>query len=74
MQKKSPKRITESDFADGLELEEISSSMTMYINSEGERVYMHEFNNEVEALEFIEIMAASLRADIFETLMKRSVN
>lgn len=50
------------------------SSMMMYINSEGDRVYMHPFDTEPEALEFLEVMAAGLRADIFESLMKRSLN
>lgn len=74
MPKKSPKSSTAKEVLEGLEPEEVMSSMMMYVNSEGDRVYMHPFDTEAEALEFIEVMAAGLRADIFETLLKRSVN
>lgn len=74
MPKKSPKSSTAKEVLEGLEPEEVMSSMMMYVNSEGDRVYMHPFDTEPEALEFLEVMAAGLRADIFETLLKRSVN
>ena len=48
--------------------------MILCLNDDGERVYLHKFPDEVSALEFLEIMAAGLRADILERVVKRSLN
>jgi hypothetical protein len=48
--------------------------MILYINKDDERVYLHPFESDIHALEFLEIMIAGLRADIMEQIMKRSLN
>ena len=48
--------------------------MIVYITTEGERIYLHSFENRIHALEFLEIMVAGLRADILESLEVRSLN
>jgi hypothetical protein len=53
---------------------EIESSMVIYITTEGDRVYLHPFDTEISALEFLEVMVAGLRSDVFESIMKRSLN
>lgn len=74
MPKKSPKDITPKSALLKLSDEEISSSMLLYVSEEDERVYLHPFDNDIQALEFLETMVASLRADILEQMMKRSLN
>lgn len=54
--------------------DEVEASMILCLNDDGERVYLHKFPDEVSALEFLEIMAAGLRADILERVVKRSLN
>lgn len=73
MPKKSAKSITPKIALQGLSDEEISSSMLLYI-SDDERVYLHPFDTDIQALEFLETMVAGLRADILEQIMKRSLN
>ena len=48
--------------------------MVIYITTEGDRVYLHPFDTEISALEFLEVMVAGLRSDVFESIMKRSLN
>lgn len=48
--------------------------MVVYITTDGERVYLHSFENKIHALEFLEIMVAGLRADILESIEMRSLN
>jgi hypothetical protein len=48
--------------------------MVLYTKESGERAYLHPFESEIHALEFLEIMVSSLRTDIIEKLMKRSIN
>lgn len=57
-----------------LDAGELEASMVLYINNEDERVYLHPFESDIQALEFLETMVAGLRADILEQLMKRSLN
>ena len=44
------------------------------VTEEGECVYIHTFDNDIQALEFMETAAAGLRAEILSSMYKRSVN
>lgn len=57
-------------FSDG----EVESSMILMLSVEGERLYLHQFDDDIHALEFLELMAAQLRADVLESIVKRSMN
>lgn len=46
----------------------------MGVTTDGECVYIHTFDNDIEALEFMEQAAAGLRAEILSSMYKRSVN
>lgn len=72
MPRKSPKN--SRDIGDLFDADELEVSMLLYINNDGERVYLHSFDTDIMALEFLENMVSGLRADILETLMKRSLN
>lgn len=48
--------------------------MILSVTKDGERVYMHPFEDEVVALEFLEIMVAGFRNDLIEKALKRMVN
>ena len=74
MPKKSPKNTTPIQELRQLDADELDASMLLYINNEDERVYLHPFESDIQALEFLETMVAGLRADILEQLMKRSLN
>ena len=48
--------------------------MILCIKNDEERMYLHQFPDEVSALEFLELMTAGLRADFFERLLMRTMN
>ncbi len=74
MPKKSQKQLDAMETLDRIKDGSIEESMVVYITSEGDRVYLHKFDNKVHALEFLEIMVAGLRADILESIESRSLN
>ncbi len=74
MPKKSPKQEALTNAIDDLQEGDIDVAMVLYTKESGERAYLHPFESEIHALEFLEIMVSSLRTDIIEKLMKRSVN
>ena len=55
-------------------IEELSESMILGVTTDGECVYIHTFDNDIQALEFLETAAAGLRADILSSMYKRSMN
>lgn len=57
-----------------LDAGEIDSSMILSVTNEGERIYMHPFEDELAALEFLEIMVNGFRNDLIEKALKRMVN
>lgn len=59
---------------ENFEPENLTESMILGVTEEGECVYIHTFENDILALEFLETMVAGLRADILSGLFKRSVN
>jgi hypothetical protein len=48
--------------------------MILGVTTEGECVYIHTFDNDIQALEFMETAAAGLRAEILSSMYKRSMN
>lgn len=69
MQNKSTRRRV-----DEFDPENLTESMILGVTDDGECVYIHTFENEIMALEFLETMVAGLRADILSSMFKRSVN
>lgn len=55
-------------------VEELAESMILGVTSDGDCVYIHSFEDDIQALEFMEVMVASMRADILSNMFKRSVN
>lgn len=72
MPKKSTKKPIQLDNENSIE--ELSESMILGVTTDGECVYIHTFDNEIQALEFLETAAAKLRADILSSMYKRSMN
>ena len=72
MPKKSTKKPIQLDNEDSTE--ELSESMILGVTTDGECVYIHTFDNDIQALEFLETAAAGLRADILSSMYKRSMN
>jgi hypothetical protein len=72
MPKKSTKKPIQLDSEDSTE--ELSESMILGVTTDGECVYIHTFDNDIQALEFLETAAAGLRADILSSMYKRSMN
>lgn len=66
---KSTKKRTEGDNP-----EELVNSMILGVTSEGECVYIHTFDDDITALEFLETMVAGYRADILSGLFRRFNN
>lgn len=57
-------------FTDG----DVESSMVLITTKDGERLYLHPFDDDLHALEFLELMVASYRVDMLERVVKRSMN
>lgn len=74
MPKKSPERLEKSDIVRQLDADNVDSSMILIVTNEGERIYMHPFENELAALEFLELMVNGFRNDLIEKALKRMVN
>lgn len=62
------------DTFEGMDQEELVESMIMGVTNDGECVYIHTFEDDIKALEFIEVMAAGFRADVLAGLFKRLHN
>jgi hypothetical protein len=52
----------------------VESSMVLILTTEGDRMYMHPFVDDLSALEFLELMVATFRTDMMEKIIKRSMN
>jgi hypothetical protein len=48
--------------------------MILCVTKDGDRIYMHPFEDEITALEFLEIMVNGFRNDLIEKALKRMVN
>lgn len=74
MQKKSRGTLDASNFVRQLDAGEIDSSMILSVTNDGDRIYMHPFEDDIVALEFLEIMVNGFRNDLIEKALKRMVN
>ena len=74
MPKKSQGKSASAEALEHITDGKIEESMVVYITTDGERIYLHSFENKIHALEFLEIMVAGLRADILESIEMRSLN
>lgn len=63
-----------TDERDDLDVGELEESMILGITSEGNCVYIHSFEDDIRALEFLESLTAGFRAEILSGLFRRSVN
>lgn len=57
-----------------LDADNVDSSMILIVTNDGERIYMHPFEDEITALEFLELMTNGFRNDLIEKALKRMVN
>lgn len=69
-----PRKSLQADVAEKLESEDIETFAVLILSKDGERVYLHQFEDDIDALEFVESMSASLKTDILRSLMKRMLN
>ena len=74
MPKKSQERLERSDIVRQLDADNVDSSMILIVTNKGERIYMHPFEDELAALEFLELMVNGFRNDLIEKALKRMVN
>lgn len=69
--KSTKKRDDDSDEDDPQELVE---SMILGVTEDGECVYIHTFDDDIRAVEFLETMLAGFRADVLTSLFRRFSN
>lgn len=62
------------DTFDGMEPEELVDSMILGVTSDDECVYIHTFEDDIKALEFLETMVAGFRSDVLANLLRRFSN
>lgn len=62
------------DEFEGMEPEELVESMILGVTEEGECVYIHTFDDDIKALEFLETMVAGFRSDVLSGLLRRFSN
>lgn len=74
MPKKSPAHLDGSDIVRQLDADNVDASMILVVTNDGERIYMHPFEDELAALEFLETMTNGFRNDLLEKALKRMVN
>lgn len=53
---------------------ELVESMILGVTDDGECVYIHTFDDDIRALEFLETMLAGFRGDVLSELFKRFHN
>lgn len=54
--------------------EDCENSMLLIMQEDGERLYLHPFEDDLTALDFLENMVSSFRIDMMERILRRSVN
>lgn len=69
-----PKKSSADDLIARFNDGEIENSMILMSTTDGERMYLHQFDDDLHALEYLELMVASFRVDVLEKIMKRSMN
>jgi len=74
MPKKYREPLDKSDILRQLDADNVDSSMILVVTNEGDRIYMHPFENDLTALEFLELLTNGFRNDLIEKALKRMVN
>lgn len=69
-----PKKSSVEEAMDLFKAGEVHSSMIIILTEDGDRIYLHHFEDEIGALEYLEQMTASYRTDLIEKALKRSTN
>jgi hypothetical protein len=54
--------------------EELVESMILGVTSDGECVYIHNFDDDIQALEFLESLTAGFRCEVLYNLIRRTTN
>lgn len=72
MPTKSKKKF--DDTFDGMEPDELVDSMILGVTNDSECVYIHTFEDDITALEFLETMVAGFRSDVLSNLLRRFSN
>lgn len=57
-----------------LEDANVESTMVIILTDDNERIYLHHFKSDIEALEYLEQMTALYRVDMIEKAIKRGMN
>ena len=74
MPKKSREQLDKNDILRQLDADNVDSSMILVVTNDGGRVYMHPFEDDLTALEFLELLTNGFRNDLIEKALKRMVN
>lgn len=59
---------------DDFEPEDLVESMILGVTDAGECVYIHSFDDDIKALEFLESLTAGFRCDVLQNLVRRTTN
>lgn len=68
--KSTPKQLNEPT----LENTELEESVILGVTADGDCVYIHSFDDDFRAIEFIEILLAGFRAEVLSEMFKRQIN
>ena len=52
------------DALESLTAGEVEMSMVLIVKNDGDRLYLHPFDDDIHALEFLELMVSSYRTDV----------
>lgn len=55
-------------------IDEDDYSMVIVMKEDGERLYYHQFEDDLSALDFLEQMVSAFRIDMIEAALRRSMN
>lgn len=62
------------DTFEGMDPHELVESMILGVTEDGECVYIHTFDDDIQAIEFLETMLAGFRSDVLSSLFRRFNN
>lgn len=62
------------EIIDKLKNGDVDISMVLLLTKDGERLYLHSFDDEIDALTYLEQMTALYRIDMIEKAIKRGMN
>ena len=65
---------SKEDIKDILDSAKVEATMVVMLTKDNERLYLHHFESDLEALEYLEQMTALYRVDMIEKAIKRGMN